>query len=268
MQFSTIFDILKKMRNIFILLLITFCSFGLSAQTMDDEESKSVSDQFFLGIASSYYVDFATTPLGVSYEPTGNTIPKVDPNDSNNTIYVDEYANVPSQTTYISYFSFGIEPRFNVKEISENLAFAVSAPVTIGFGQAFPSNDDVKGSQGFGSIQIPVLAKLYLGSGSTYESNEDFGISIGAGLEMNKIALINPGATLEEQQLNKAWIMPAVTGGVHFWRGSSPMEVNVKYGFGKLQSYRRNKYNQIITSGERFTKASSIKLTFIYLMNY
>ncbi len=252
------------MRYLFIGLACLIASVGF-AQT---DEKKEFEDKFFLGVASSYYVDFVTTPLRVSYEPTGNTIPVVDPNDTTKTIFIDEFADVPAQTSYVSYFSFGLEPRFNIHEISENLAFAVSAPVTIGFGTALATNSDVKGIQGFGSIQVPVMAKLYLGSGSTYDTNEDFGISIGAGAELNKIALFSPNVETKDQDLNKAWIMPAVTGGVHFWRGSSPMEVNIKYGFGRIQSYTHDRYGQPLSTGERFTRANSIKLTFIYLMNY
>jgi len=162
----------------------------LFAQSSEINEVTSFSDNFYLGIASSYYIDFVTTPLSFCSLKVG-TDPVQDPNDSNNTIFVPRYADAPFQTSYISYFSFGIEPRYNIKEFSDNLVFAVSAPVTFGFGQAFSANDYVKGGTGFGSVQLPILAKLYLGSASTYQSNQDFGLSVGGGLEVKITPQIN-----------------------------------------------------------------------------
>ncbi|MBT8327995.1 MAG: hypothetical protein KJP21_09755 [Bacteroidia bacterium] len=248
------------MRNILLLFILSFGVLA-NAQVLETNSGKSLSDRFFLGLASSFYVDFATTPLSSTQEYVGKVVI-----DSVTT--ADVYEDVPYQTTYISYFSMGLEPRLNIKEFGDNMAFAISAPVTLGFGQAFPSNEDVNGSYGFGSIQVPLLAKFYVGTGSTYESNEDFGLNIGGGIEMNKIGLINPGSSQEERDASKAWFMPTVCGGVHFWRGSTPMEVNVKYGFGALQTYTHDKFGTKLSGNGRQTRANSIKLTLIYLMNY
>ena len=88
------------------------------------------------------------------------------------------------------------------------------------------------------------------------------------GFEFNKIGLINPGASPEEQNALRPWVMPTASAAVHFWRGNTPMEVNVKYGFGALQSYQTNQFGQALPTGSRNTRARSIKLTFVYLMNY
>lgn len=259
------------MRKIFVLVGIFLFSLGY-AQTVEEDEleevkpkvQKEFKDRFYLGLVSSYYIDFATTPLTTIGEVYIGEI--VDPNDPSKTI--PNYGDIPSQTTYNSFFSMGIEPRYNIKDFNENLAFAVSAPLTIGFGQSFPANTTVSGAYGFGSLQIPIMAKIYLGTASTYESNEDFGLSAGLGFEFNKIGLINPGASEEEQNALKPWVMPTASAAVHFWRGNSPMEVNVKYGFGSLQSYQTDQFGQPLVTGERTTRANSIKLTLVYLMNY
>lgn len=243
--------------SIFALLLLA----GVAAKAQNNTPDSDFRDRFFLGVNTSYYLDIVTTPLRITTSPTGNEI-----YDTATNQFYPEVADLPNQTTYITFFSFGLEPRYNIKEFTENLALAVSAPASVGFGVAEPANEDVKGVTGYGSFQIPVLVKLYLGSGSTYESNEDFGISAGGGFELNKVALINNSG--EDPSTAKAWIMPTVSGGIHFWRGSSPMEVNVKYGFGRLQEYSVDRYNRRLLSGSRTTRASSFKLSFTYLLNY
>ena len=241
--------------------LIIFLLFSSLFSIAQENQSKTFENRFFLGLATSFYVDFATTPLTSRPEYVGKVVI-----DSVTT--ADVYEDVPYQTSYVSYFSMGLEPRINIKEFGDNMAIAIAAPMTIGFGQAFPANDEVNGSYGFGSVQIPLMAKFHLGLGSTYASNEDFGLNIGAGVEMNKIGLINPGSSFEEREATKAWVMPTIAGGVHFWRGGSPMEVNVKYGFGRVQSYTVDKFGNKLSGFGRETRASSLKLTLIYLMNY
>jgi len=60
--------------------------------------------------------------------------------------------------------------------------------------------------------------------------------------------------------------MPAITGGVQFYRGLSPVEVNVKYGFGKVQDQWVDQYGNKLTDGKRITRAYSLKLCFIYYL--
>ncbi|MBR9861116.1 hypothetical protein GYB22_10300 [bacterium] len=225
--------------------------------TLGSQAQSDFKDRFFLGFVSQYYIDFITSPLRIVDRSV-----LVDPI---NNIYSPDSA-VPYQTRYVNFISIGLEPRYNILELSENMAFAVSAPATIGFGQAIPANNDVLGAQGYGSFQLPLLAKFYLGSTATYESTEDIGLSVGAGFELNKVALF----TFQNDGYddNKAWIMPVVSGSFHFWRGSSPFEVNVKYGFGQETTYFRNKNGQQLSNGSRTTRASSLKLSFAYLLNY
>jgi len=253
---------------VIILLFFTQLVYGqLEEEDVIREKEKTpkqeFKDKFYLGLVSSYYIDFVTAPLTFDRLRVGA---EPDPNDP--TKYIDKYENVPFQTTYNSFFSMGVEPRYNIKDFNKNLAFGIAAPITIGFGQAFASNENVFGASGFGSIQVPILAKIYLGTASTYASDEDFGLSAGVGFEINKIGIIAPGASELEQDAMRAWVMPSASAAVHFWRGTSPMEVNVKYGFGPISEYRTDKYGQVLSQGPRSTRASSIKLTFVYLMNY
>jgi hypothetical protein len=185
--------------------------------------------------------------------------------DTPNQIY-NTKKNIPHQTRYLSYFSIGLEPRINLIEINDDIALSVAVPMTIGLGQAVPHNSEVLGATGFGSIQIPLMLKGYFGSISTYKSKENIGLSIGAGFEYNKVALFE--FNKDQYDDNKGWIMPAFSGSFHFWRGNSPLEVNVKYGFGREQKYSKNKDGGNISGGSRTTKASSLRLSLVYLLNY
>lgn len=73
----------------------------------------------------------------------------------------------------------GIEPRFNLKEFNENSALSVSSPISLGIGSSYSAAGDelvVKGAEGFGSVQVPLLLKLYLGNGSTYTTQKNLGL--------------------------------------------------------------------------------------------
>jgi hypothetical protein len=247
------------------ILLISFFSLSLSAQVYDNEDDEGVESteydpssdfldwkkRLFLGLSNSFYVDFISSPL---------------------TTYKKEYAepgggvrfeDAAAQTGYTSFFTIGIEPRYNVIDLSDNLVAAVSTGFNIGFGQTYAANEKASSASGFGNLQIPLFVRLYFGAGSTFEANDDFGVNIGAGYEMNKIGLLNFSALESDGDLNPAWVMPAVTGGVTFYRGTNPIEVNLKYGFGPIQ-------NQLVDQfGNRLdrrlsTRANSIKLSLVY----
>lgn len=221
---------------------------------------QDLKNRFFLGLASSQFIDYTTSPLLIVKEQTGFDPNPLDPNDP-----IPRYEDIPYQTSSWSMLSIGLEPRFNVYEINDDLAVALSLPLSIGIGQSGASNDDVSGASGFGSFQGDFMTKVYFGNGATYSSESDFGVSIGGGLEFNKLALINQG-NFEQKEFNKGWVMPVVSGSVHFWRGASPLEVNLKYGFGEPRSYNIDKFGSPIST--RTTNAFSFKLSFVYLVNY
>lgn len=249
------------MKKAIIAVVVCFAQLYSWAQTESKAEDKGIKDKLFLGFVTAYYLDFVSSPLKII-----DMSIKLD--DGNGGYIQTPDTAVPFQTRYISFVSLGVEPRYNIKEFNENLSLAIAAPITVGFGQAFAQNDDVHGARGFGNIQAPLLLKLYAGSNATYASIADFGISAGAGLEYNKLSII---ATEEDNRIvdaNKGWFMPTFSASVHFWRGNSPIEVNFKYGRGNLQSYKVNKQGSALVDGERFTRANSIKLSFIYLFDF
>lgn len=246
----------------FTLLLSIFLGFGQVYDNEDDEENKEYdtkSDFFdykkrlYLGLNNSFYVDFITSPVGtfqIEYAEPGGGV---------------RYEDAAVQSRYLSYFTIGIEPRYNLVDFKKNLALAVSAQIAAGFGSTYAASEYAASAEGFGNFQIPVMLRLYYGASATHAAQDDFGVNIGAGYELNKIGVLNFGED-RNPDLNRAWIMPTVALGVHFYRGSSPMEVNLKYGFGPIQNQKIDNFGQPIL-GRRKTRANSIKLSFTYLLD-
>ena len=253
----------------FTLLLSIFLGFGQVYDNEDDEESKEYdtkSDFFdykkrlYLGLNNSFYVDFITSPVGtfqIEYAEPGGGV---------------RYEDAAVQSRYLSYFTIGIEPRYNLVDFKENLALAMSAQIAAGFGSTYAASEYAASAEGFGNFQIPVMLRLYYGASATQAAQDDFGVNIGAGYELNKIGVLNFGENRNRDKNSdapppqQAWIMPAVALGVHFYRGSSPMEVNLKYGFGPIQNQEIDNFGNPIP-GRRTTRANSIKLSFTYLLD-
>ena len=253
----------------FTLLLSIFLGFGQVYDNEDDEESKEYdtkSDFFdykkklYLGLNNSFYVDFITSPVGtfqIEYAEPGGGV---------------RYEDAAVQSRYLSYFTIGIEPRYNLVDFKKNLALAMSAQIAAGFGSTYAASEYAASAEGFGNFQIPVMLRLYYGASATQAAQDDFGVNIGAGYELNKIGVLNFRENRNRDKNSdvpppqQAWIMPAVALGVHFYRGSSPMEVNLKYGFGPIQNQEIDNFGNPIP-GRRTTRANSIKLSFTYLLD-
>lgn len=231
-------------------------------------QENDYNDDFFMAFHFTSYFDFIWSKLEVENAPTGNTI-IVDGQE------VAEYQDIPFQSFVNNVFSFGFEPRYNFHKIDDNSAFAVSSPISLGFGQVFspPMGITVGSVEGFGSIQIPLLAKYYVGSGSTYDCDKDYGLSFGVGFEYNKVGLIRLDNTDIAGNYNKGFVLPVASLGVHFWRGYSPVELNIKYGHGKITEFYYDKYgaairdnaNNIISGKSR---ARVLRASVSYLLNY
>ncbi|MBI1305748.1 MAG: hypothetical protein GC181_03935 [Bacteroidetes bacterium] len=251
--------------KLFRTLSIALCFTGIvTTSKAQNNTSTDLQDRFFVAFHSSTYLDFAQSPLRFENVWTGNV------DVSGNKIFV----NAPIQSFNINLFSFGLEPRLNLQEFDKNSALAVSSPFSIGLGNSVPTSNSVIGVEGIGSIQIPILLKMYVGSGSTYTCEKDFGISFGGGLEFNKIGLIS----MQDQNTSsaasrKGWVMPVATLGIHFWRGYNPVEFNIKYGRGTQKEYVVDRYGNPIEDSNGFlssvkTQSYTFRMSISYLLNY
>ncbi|HBN03267.1 MAG TPA: hypothetical protein DD396_04415 [Bacteroidetes bacterium] len=252
---------MTKNSIIILFLMLSNVSFAQVNAVENDEDQSSdfIQTEFtdwksrtYLSISSSFLIDYITSPLAY-YNPR-ETQPSF------------KYSRAATQSSTTSLYSLGFEARYNILDIQENLAFALSAPVAFGFSTVFASAPEVRGGSGFGTLQIPVLARVYFGAGSTFFATDDFGINIGAGYEFNKLGVFNFSNEPQSKGINKAWLMPAITGGVSFVRGISPVEVNLKYGFGPIQPQDIDGEGNRLTS-KRTTRATSLKLSLVYPLN-
>jgi len=269
MKFKKILTaILSKSQIVLIFVLLTVISTSQAQEKSIESDGpakkNNFSDRFFMAISTSTYMDLIVSPLKYHYGATGNT----------DTLGNPTFSSIPYQTQQFNIVSIGMEPRYNLKEFDENSSLSISAPISFGIGNSMSAAGKdliVRGINGFGSVQIPLLLKLNIGNGSTYKTEKNLGFSVGAGLEMNKLGIIN--LTDNAKEYNKAFILPSFSTGFTFMRGGSPMEVNFKYAFGKLSTQKLDTQDNVIKDNngipyERVTRGHSIKLSFVYLMNY
>lgn len=256
----------KWLFTIAAILILGGVSFG---QDQENDETKTgagdFADRFFIAATSSTYLDIATSKVDMVERPF------VEPDPiTGNPVYV--YKRVPYQTISWSIVSFGLEPRYNIREVNKNLALAVSMPISFGLGITQAENNDVGGTEGLGAIQVPLLLKLYAGNHSTLDATKDFGFSFGGGFEYNKVGLIDMSDESDSYQ-QEGWLLPVGTFGFHFWRGVYPFEINVKIGVGQFQEYSIDQYgSELLDDFNRPTtkrsRSSSFKITFVSLLNY
>lgn len=250
------------------LLITTFSHVSLAQEESEESKGKDkkndLSSKFFMALSTSTYTDLIVTPLKFYYGATGNTDQQGNPT----------FAEIPYQTQQLNIVSIGMEPRLNLKEFDDNSSISISAPVSFGIGNSFSAAGEdliVRGINGFGSIQVPLLFKLNLGNGSTYTTEKDYGFSAGAGFELNKVGLIN--LTELSRKYNKAFVLPCLSAGFTFMRGDTPMEINFKYAFGKVRTQEYDPQGGILKDNNgipyiRNTRGQSLKLSFVYLINY
>ncbi len=254
---------MKKQISFCILFLLWFLPFGLAQEKGNESDTKSnkgeTAKKFFISIYTSTYLDFIISPLTIHYTATGNFDINGNPT----------FKDIPYQTQELNIVSLGIEPRYNLKEFDENSALSISAPISFGIGNSFSAASDnliVRGINGFGSLQVPLLLKLTVGNSSTYTTQKDYGFSAGIGAELNKIGLIN--LTSEPNGFNKAFVLPCFSAGFTFMRNEGPMEINFKYAFGSIKIQEIDGQGRSLLLAQRTTRAQTLKLSWVYLLSY
>jgi hypothetical protein len=107
--------------------------------------------------------------------------------------YIFEYVD-----RQVEYFSIGIqyEARINIANLSDNMAVSASAAPSF----VYPFAADLSGN---GAFNLPLLANLEIGAGSTYDSDADFGATFGVGLNYTVFPLFGDvGSGFERAQVS------------------------------------------------------------------
>lgn len=248
-----------------IVIISLFQIIGLFA--FAQEEKTKWEDNFYIGFSSSTYLDIVKSPLTFADRIVGND---PDPNDPNKVI--PRYRKVPYQSMIWNLFSIGIEPRYNIKVVSNDAALAVSIPFSLGIGSSTAAMEDIGGIEGFGSFQAPLMLKYYMGNGSTYNCEKEYGISFGAGIEYNKVGMLGV-PNMDDNAPNRGFVLPVASLGMTMWRNNMPFEINLKYGHGSIEEYDVDFNGNPLTNAGGFpvsrkTRSSSFKVTFVRLVNF
>ncbi len=245
------------------LLFLWFLPISVAQEKSNESENtgkdENIPKRFFISLTTSTYLDMIVSPLTIHFDATGNFDINGNPT----------FKDIPYQTQELNIVSFGIEPRYNLKEFDENSSLSISAPISLGIGNSFSAASDnliVRGINGFGSLQVPLLFKLTVGNSSTYNTQKDIGFSIGAGAELNKIGLIN--LMDMSNKYNKAFVLPCFSAGFTFMRNDGPMEINFKYAFGSIKVQEMDGQGRSLLLAQRTTRAQTFKLSWVYLLNY
>ncbi len=188
-------------RWLFPLLLCLLIS---PAKGQGKGKESSFADGIFHSYGLSSYLDIIYGPLTTYEDAFGDTQ------------FIQPYGT--------SYFTGAYRGRYNLAEISDNIALSTSLTPALGF--AFFE-------QGLLHLNLPAQVNAEIGALSTRNTDADFGVVAGAGYELNIAPIIVNNVSLPAgERLKTVWLQKSFSLGFRFRRGSHIMEVNLKYGEG------------------------------------
>lgn len=195
-------------------------------------EAQSIRDRFIIGIGSQVgLVNTKATKIGVNK---------------------DKYDSL-----FGIQFGVGVDLRYNIKVINENLSVGIGTNPSIGADYySFVKS----GNTAYGSINIPVEFSLNIGEGATYESDKDFGFAIKTGVDLNIFPLFTDGRELPENY-QKFSAFPHVTLAVRFFGRMDPLqEIFIRYNFARQP--------KAVREGDEIGPAVYLRGGLIYLFGF
>ncbi len=218
--------------------IILFISLSLS-----DISAQSFKDRSFHTIGTTYFTDYYASPL-VAYERSFFS--------GDETQYETPWG--------FSIMTFAYKYRFNIVELSDNIAFSTSIN---------PALAVTASSVGMGSINVPLQLNMEFGAGSTYNTTANMGGYLGAGLEWNKVGLVNydlfdAGDIPHDAEFQTMWMQPVISAGIRYWSASNVLkEIELKYGWAAQQEYTVGGGSEVSTH-----RARTIRIIFNGFLNY
>lgn len=239
-----------KLVKVYCAMALVGFSFYASAQ---NEEIK-LFDKYslFHSIGFSTLLDLMRTPVEAAKIHNGFLADEVTPRIK------ESYA----QSEAFSFGTMIYDVRVNIKEISDNAAFGIGLTPAVGFSLVEPVAG-LNGVSGLGHIQVAGMAKIIFGHMATRRSSGDYGVTIGAGYELNKIGMISqsPKNNLEDIP-NSWWLMPTVSIGINAYRYGAPVEFNIKIGRGNADYYDLDRFGDAIS--QQAGSAYSLRFAVFY----
>lgn len=206
--------------------------------------AQSFKDRSFNAFGVTYFTDYYASPL-VSYQ--------------------DPYAYHSEEMQFdkpwgLSIMTFSYKYRFNIVEMSDNVAFSTSVNPALAVSAS---------SVGIGSVHAPIQLNMEFGAGSTYNTTANMGGYVGAGFELNSVGLVNydlfdAGDIPMDAEIKKTWLQPVISAGVRFWGSNNVLrEVEFKYGWSAEEVYTERGNSESSTHRPR-----TIRVIFNYFLNY
>ena len=242
------------------LLFVAIFTSNLIAQDEADEDV--ASDKMFHTLGASYFLDWYSTPLEVTYKDRyyeKNTWGSY----SETTVKADaDSISLKADTTFNRYAGWSLTTliytfRYNIFEPSDDLAISLSTSPSIGL---------TFGDNGIGTVNLPFFINSEFGAGSTYNSSANVGGFIGLGYEYTisgilPFDLIDDGDIVEGVTVG-SWGEFVFKAGVRFWSNSNKLkEISVKIGYSASEDLApKTKFI--------FQRASTFQLAFSYILNY
>jgi hypothetical protein len=245
-------------KNFLSFLFFISAIFVLEAQSTSTTTptSKDPGEKMFHAIGTTVYLDIYNGPIREKLvtDPYGNS-------------YYD-YVRV----TGLSYFTFIYHFRYNIREMSDNMAFGVSAFPSIGIfvGGSSPANSASTIPVSYsGCFSFPVIAGMHFGETATSKANYPIGFFVGAGYEFNAAPMVF-AKTVKNRDIQTKWFNPCVSIGFKY-PGSSNFgnlqEINLKMGFG-LVNTDINEPNNLGNGGFVFTKPFTFRISYFTYLKY
>ncbi|PLX07536.1 MAG: hypothetical protein C0596_11465 [Marinilabiliales bacterium] len=227
------------MKKLFITVFVVVFSISLFCQNTN----------FFIGSGTTYLTDFGKTPVKVMEGPLGDFGLEGD------LYYTRLFYWAPLSKSFIL--------RYNIHEFNADKALAVDVfpSVSISFFKECPlvllcsSN-----LHGLLSVNIPVYLSYESGLGSTLQTEEISGYSLGVGVEFNRAPIIDDGR-YDIYKLN--WFQPVALVGVRYWNKRYILkEINFKLGFGIPRESPKYDFFQFVSSDDEIIMGKSSSFTF------
>lgn len=154
----------------------------------------------------------------------------------------------------ISILSYSLNPRFILKEFSNNTSISLDIPVSLAI--SFSDN-------GFGSFTVPVMLGFNHGNISGYSSDKEKGFVLGLGVQYLNSAIIK-SEDFYEDEVKRSWIEPVFNIGYRYWNKKFvAKEINLKVGYKPGETFMDDKNYE-----KGSTRSFSMRLAFIVYPKY